>query len=182
LWSVPVLAPLLGTIAIAPVFVAVAGLAKGPWRRAGLAAAGFLWLAVGEVLTGKSLLFGIPDGVAPAFDWHASAGDAVDNALFPLVSSPALAPAVAFAALAALLPLMVRGRYIALDLLAAALWAAGLAAALSALGDVLAATTALSQPRGAAAGAVLGALMAVAAGAVREPAVPPVDAHPAPAT
>jgi hypothetical protein len=179
---VPVLAPLLGTIAIAPAFVAVAGLAKGPWRRAGLGAAGFLWLVVGEVLTGKSFLFGVPDGVVPAFDWRGSAGDALDNALYPLVSSPALAPIVVFAALAALLPLVVRGRYIAVDLLGAAMWAAGLAAALFALGDVLAATTALSQPRGAAAGAVLGGLVAVAAAAMREPAEPPGDAHPAPVT
>src|SRR3954471_6129669 len=52
LWSVPVLAPLLGLIAIGPAFVAVAGLARTPLRRAGLGAAGFLWLAVGEVLTG----------------------------------------------------------------------------------------------------------------------------------
>jgi len=28
-------------------------------------AAGFLWLALGELLTGKHLLFGIPDGALP---------------------------------------------------------------------------------------------------------------------
>ncbi len=39
LWSVPVLAPLLGTIALAPVFVGVAALAPTPARRAGAAAA-----------------------------------------------------------------------------------------------------------------------------------------------
>ena len=81
----------------------------------------------------------MPDGVAPALDWRHSVGSAAENALSPLVSSPALAPIVVFAALAAVLPLVVRGRYIALDLLAAALWAAALAAALIALGDALAA-------------------------------------------
>jgi hypothetical protein len=181
LWSVPVLAPLLGMIAIAPAYVAVAGLAHGAWRRAGLAAAGFLWLVLGEVLTGKDFLFGLPDGVAPALDWRTSAGDAAD-ALYPLVSSPALAPIVVFAALAAVLPLVVRGRYIALDLLSAALWASALAAALIALGGALAATTALGQPRGALAGAVLGGLVAVAAATVRVPADPPGTAHPAPAS
>src|SRR3954452_11317470 len=123
LWSVPVLAPLLGTIALAPAYVAVAGLARTPWRRAGLGAAGFLWLAMGEVLTGKSFLFGIPDGVAPAFDWRGSAGDAVDNALSPLLSSPAVAPIAVFAAFAVVLPVVVRGRWLALDLVGAAMWA-----------------------------------------------------------
>src|SRR4051794_6423781 len=103
LWSVPVLAPLLGTIALAPAYVAVAGLVQDMWRRAGLAAAGFLWLALGEVLTGRDLLFGVPDGVAPALDWRHSAGSAAENALYPLISSPALAPIVVFACLAAVL-------------------------------------------------------------------------------
>ena len=182
LWSVPVLAPLLGTIAIAPAYVAVAGLVHGAWRRAGLAAAGFLWLVLGEVLTGKHFLFGVPDGVAPALDWRHSVGGAAENALSPLLSSPALAPIVVFAALAAVLPLVVRGRYIALDLVAAGLWSAALAAALIALGDALAATTALGEPRGALAGAVLGGLLAVAAATVRVPADPQGTPHPAPAS
>jgi hypothetical protein len=87
-----------------------------------------------------------------------------------------------FAALAVVVPVVVRGRYVAFDLLVAGLWAAALAAALIALGDVLAATTALAQPRGAAAGAVLGALLAVGAATVREPAEPPGAANPAPAS
>ena len=47
-----------------------------------------------------------------------------------------------------LLPLVVRGRWLAIDLLGAGLWAAGLVAAHAALGDMLAATTALDQARG----------------------------------
>jgi hypothetical protein len=134
------------------------------------------------VLTGKDLLFGPADGTAPALDWRHSLGSALHNALSPLVSSPALVPVVVFAALAAVLPLVVRGRYIAFDLLGAAVWAAALAAALIALGEVLAATTALGQPRGAAVGALLGALVAVAAATLREPADPEAAAHPVAAT
>jgi hypothetical protein len=89
---------------------------------------------------------------------------------------------VVFAALAAVLPVVVRGRYIALDLLAAGLWSAALAAALIALGDALAATTALGEPRGALAGALLGGLLAVAAATVRVPADPQGTPHPAPAS
>jgi hypothetical protein len=167
LWSVPVLAPLLGTVALAPVFVGVAALAPTPWRRAGLGAAGFLWLATGEVLTGRSLLFGIPDGALPRADWEGSISAAASDALGPLLSGPSLAPAVVWAAFAVALPLVVRGRWLAVDLLGASAWAAGLLAVHVALGDTLAATTALDEPRGAAAGAIGAAVLAVAVAQMR---------------
>jgi hypothetical protein len=170
LWSVPVLAPLLGTVALAPVFVGAAALAPTAWRRAGLAAAGFLWLAIGELLTGDSLLFGVPDGALPRVDWEGSISAAASDALGPLVSGPALAPALVWAGFAALLPLVVRGRWLVVDLLGAALWAAGLIAAHAALGDMLAATTALEQARGAVAGSVGAALVIVAVSQMTAPA------------
>jgi eukaryotic-like serine/threonine-protein kinase len=163
LWSVPVIAPLLGTIALAPVFVGLAALAPTPWRRAGLAAAGFLWLALGEILTGKSLLFGVPDGVLPRPDWEGSISATASDALAPLLSGPALAPALVWAGFALLLPIVVRGRWLALDLLGALLWSAGLIAAHLALGDLLATTTALDAARGAVAGSVGAAILALAA-------------------
>jgi eukaryotic-like serine/threonine-protein kinase len=170
LWSLPVLAPLLGTVALAPVFVGVAALAPTAWRRAGLAAAGFLWLALGELLTGKSMLFGVPDGALARDTWEGSISAAASDALSPLVSGPALAPAVAWAAFAALLPLVVRGRWLAVDVLGAALWTAGLIATHVALGDMLAATTALDQARGAVAGSVGAALVAVSVSQIAPPA------------
>jgi eukaryotic-like serine/threonine-protein kinase len=174
LWSMPALAPLLGTVALAPAFVALAALCSSAWRRAGLAAAGFLWLVLAELLSGDNLLFGVPDGTLPRASWEGSLTDAASDALWPLISSPALAPLVVWAAFAALLPLVVRGRSLGLDLLACAFWAAALVAAHAALGDLLAATTQLEEARGAAAGALLGALAAVGAMAiappVREPA------------
>jgi eukaryotic-like serine/threonine-protein kinase len=159
LWSLPVLAPLLGTIALAPAFVGVAALAPTTWRRAGLAAAGFLWLALGEALSGEALLFGVPDGTLPRGDWEGSLTSAASNGLEPLLTTPALAPVVVWAAFAALLPLAVRGRWIALDLIGAGLWTAGLIAAHVALADVLAADVALDQARGAVAGAIVAALV-----------------------
>jgi eukaryotic-like serine/threonine-protein kinase len=170
LWSVPVLAPLLGTIALAPVFVGVAALAPTLWRRAGLAAAGFLWLAVGEVLAGESLLFGVPDGALPRGEWEGSISAAGSDALAPLVSGPALAPVVVWAGFAVLLPLVVRGRWRALDLLGAGLWAAGLVVAHAALGDMLAGTTVLDEARGAAAGSIGAALVALAVTQIATPA------------
>ena len=47
----------------------------------------------------------------------------------PLLSSPALAPAVVWAAFAVTLPLIARGRWAAVDLLLAAAWAVGLVVA-----------------------------------------------------
>lgn len=163
LWSLPALAPLLGLVGLAPVFVGVAALVRGTWRRAAVAAAGFVWLAVTEVLTGRSLLFGVPDGVLPRADWEGSIADAASHALGPLVSSPALAPAIAWAALAPLLPLVVRGRFVGLDLLAAGAWAAALVTAQAALGDLLASVTTLDQPRGGVVGPIGAALVVLAA-------------------
>jgi eukaryotic-like serine/threonine-protein kinase len=170
LWSVPVLAPLLGTVALAPVFVGVAALAPTAWRRAGLAAAGFIWLALGEVLTGETLLFGVPDGVLPRGEWEGSISAAASDAIGPLVSTPALAPAAVWAAFALLLPLLVRGRWLAVDLFGAFVWAAGLIVAHTALGDMLAATTALDEARGVVAGSVGAALVALAVSQIAAPA------------
>jgi hypothetical protein len=172
LWSVPALAPLLGAVALAPLFVAVAGLASTAWRRAGLAVAGFLWLAVGEAVSGGELLFGAPDGTAARSAWEGGVVAAAEDALAPLVTSPALAPVAVWAGFALLLGLVVRGRSFYFDLAGGALWAAGLVAAHSALGDLLAASVPLTDARGAVAGAVLGlvvALAAAGAGLARRP-------------
>jgi hypothetical protein len=178
-WSVPALAPLLGVIGLAPMFVGVAALAPTPRRRAGLGAAGFLWLAFGEVMTGRSLLFGTPSGTLPRDVWAGSAGRAAADAIAPLLSSPELLTALAWAAFAALLPLLVRGRFLAFDLIGAAAWAAGLAGALAGLGTLLAAETALEQARGGVAGAVGAALVAVALARAAPPPDLPAGTHPA---
>jgi hypothetical protein len=75
-----------------------------------------------------------------------------------------------WAAFAVLLPLVVRGRWLVVDLLGAGLWAAGLVAAHAALADMLAATTALDQARGAAAGAIGAGLIVVAVSQMAPPA------------
>jgi hypothetical protein len=69
-----------------------------------------------------------------------------------------------------LLPLVVRGRWLALDLVGAGLWAAGLIVAHLALGDLLAGTTALDTARGLAAGSIGAALVALAVCQISRPA------------
>jgi hypothetical protein len=158
LWSVPALAPLLGAIGLGPLYVVVAGFATTVWRRAGLAAAGFLWLAVAEIASGRTLLFGAPDGSTSHNEWERSFHAAADHALSPLVTTPALLPAAAWIALAVVLPLVVRGRSLTLDLLGVIVWTAGLLAAHQAIGRVLD----QQDARGLAAGALLAAVAAVA--------------------
>jgi hypothetical protein len=157
LWSAPTLAPLLGAIGLGPLFVVVAGFAGSAWRRAGLAAAGFLWLAVAEIGSGRTLLFGAPSGSTTHHEWERSLGAAADHALGPLVTTAALLPAAAWVALAVLLPLVVRGRSLTLDLLGVIVWTAGLLAAHQAIGRVLGGHDA----RGLAAGGLLAAVAAV---------------------
>jgi hypothetical protein len=98
--------------------------------------------------------------------------EAAKHALAPLVTTPALLPLAAFALLAAVLPLFLRGRVPVLDLLGGSLWAAGLVLALQAGGRLMEGDAATADPRGLIAGAVLAALAAAAAataGLVRSP-------------
>jgi hypothetical protein len=152
-WSVPALAPLLGVAGLAPAYVALAGFASTAWRRAALGAAGALWLVAAEALTGKLLLFGTQDGARPRAAWEVSASSAGHYALAPIVTSPVLLAAPVFAAFAVALPLVVRGRTLALDLAGAAVWAYALRFALDRLP---------AAPHGVVAGVVLGG--AIAAG------------------
>jgi hypothetical protein len=163
LWSVPALAPLLAIAGLGPLFVVAAGFASTVWRRAGLAAAGFLWLAVAEVASGRTLLFGPPGGSTSHHEWERSISAAADHALGPLVTTAALLPGLAWAALAVLLPLAVRGRSLTLDLLGAIVWTAALIAAHQSIGRVLASGGQHADARGLAAGALLAAGVAVAA-------------------
>jgi len=164
-WSLPALAPLLGAVALAPAFVGVAGLARSSARRAGLGAAGFLWLAAAEALSGDRLLFGAPAKVPDPEAWESSLVATVTEALPPFVSTPALAPALVWALFAALVPLAVRGRSLALDLARGSLWAAGLVVTQLGLGDLVGPGG--LDARGAVVGPLAALLFALLATAVR---------------
>ena len=68
------------------------------------------------------------------------------------------------------LPLLLRGRWLAVDCVGAAIWAGGLMAAMAAVGDLTAGTAVLEQARGAVAGALVGAVAAVAISQTAPPA------------
>jgi eukaryotic-like serine/threonine-protein kinase len=178
-WSLPALAPLLGAAALAPLCAAVAGFASTAWRRAGLAAAGFLWLACAELLTSDRLLFGPPVDAAPRGAWARSFTGAATDGLFPLASSPVLLGALVWGVAAVLLPMLVSGRSLALDVAGGALWAILLVAAHSGVAQLAASHIHGNGALGAVGGAILGALAAVGARAAglwrnaREPAPVP---------
>lgn len=123
LWPLGALSPLLGAVGLAPAYVAVAGLASSAPRRAGLALTGYVWLVAVEAVWGRRLLFG--EGAAPPKGWPASAAEAAETLLSAL-SGPLLLGAIAWVAGALVLPVLVRGRALVLDLLGAVVWSATL--------------------------------------------------------
>ena len=163
-WTVPGFAPLLGLAGLGAAYPAVAGQA-GTWgRRAALGAIGWLWLALAEAAIRAPLLFGLADGQQTRRHWVHDGWGAFQHAIAPVFATPTALTALAFAAAAAILPLLVRGLRLPLDLIAAAVWAGALYAAL--LGIEKAAGPGVDA-RGAAAGAALAAVFAVAAAALR---------------
>jgi len=169
LWSLPAGGPLLGAIGLASAFPVIAGQAATVTRRAALGALGYLWLCVAELLSGDRLLAGVP-GAAQRPGWEDSLSRAVSDALGPLVTSGVLSVAPLWALAAVVLPWVVRGRSAAIDLAAAAVWAAALALGTQAMLD--AAAPQAPGARGLALGAVAGALGAVGLRAARRAARP----------
>ena len=165
-FSAPALAPLLGLLTLAGAFPAIAGQARGVLQRAALGALGLWWLLLAELLTGRTLLLGPPPDAHPARDWAPSASQAFSQALWPAVAGGALALAALWAAAAAVLPYVVRGRSAAVDLLLAAAWAAALGWGTQAIAASLGWP---GQPRGLVAGAVAAGVAAVGARAWRAP-------------
>ena len=152
-WSSPGIAVGLGVVGVAGAWPAFAGQSRGIVRRAALGALGWWWLALAETLRNDRLLTGPVAASAP--NAHAAW-----SALRYVVTTETVAIAGLWALGAALLPLLVRGRIAALDLLMAAAWAAGLALGTRAI----AAAAGASEPRGLVGAAALAALVAVAAG------------------
>jgi hypothetical protein len=143
-WSLPAAAPLLGLATVAGAFPALTGRVARPLHRAALGALGAWWLLLAEALLHRRLLLGAPASAA-AGGW---------DAVTAVATAPAIALAGVWAAAAVVLPLLVRGRLLVVDAVAATAWAAGLAAATQgALG---------TAPRGLVLGAIASALLAIA--------------------
>ncbi len=168
-WVLAALAPALGLLGLAGAFPAVAG-QPGEWRRrAAVGALGYWWLTLAEPLAGRRLWLGAPSGIPPRGVWEGSISSAATHVVGPLLAAGVLLGALLWALGAVLLPWVVRGGSALMDGLAAILWSSVLFAGAPLLDGGLAGHAAASGPRGALLGAIVGALLAVAARALRGP-------------
>ncbi len=174
-WLAAGLAPLLGLVGLAGAFPAIAGQAAN-WRaRALLGALGYWWLRLAEPLldgSGRRLWLGPPAGGSSPSAWESSLEAAATHALVPILALGLLLGAVLWAAAAAVLPWIVRGRSAMRDALAATAWAVALAAATPLLvvglpGRAPIGSAGEPTPRGVISGAALGAVLAIGARALR---------------
>ncbi|HEX3693600.1 MAG TPA: serine/threonine-protein kinase [Solirubrobacteraceae bacterium] len=169
-WLAAAAAPALGALGLAGAFPAFAGQRASAPARAGLAALGFWWLALAEPLLGKRLWLGPPAGVGTRSAWEASLGTTATHVIGPLLTPELALGAVAWALGAAALPLLVRGRNAALDVLAAIAWTVFLLGAAPLAERAWLADPASQAPLGAVLGSVLGCAVAICARALRGPA------------
>jgi eukaryotic-like serine/threonine-protein kinase len=168
-WLACALAPVLGLVGLAGTFPALAGQASRWRERAALGALGYWWLLLAEPVAGRELWLGEPSGTPARAAWESSLSLAGTHVLAPLLSTGVLLGALLWALGAAVLPWVVRGRSAVRDVVAVTVWAAALASATPALDAGLSPHAARADPRGLVLGAIVGALAAVAARALRGP-------------
>ena len=178
-WSVPAIAPLLGLIGLAGAYPAPAGMARRWMTRAALGALGAWWALLAEPFLGRAVIGGTPPAGGGA------AGGSGEVALGPLATGPAaeawdavgtlvtggaLLYVALWAGAALVLPWLVRGRWLAADLVGASAWAGALGAATVAIADSIGGP----EPRHVVAGAVAAGVIAPLAARVRRrPALEP---------
>lgn len=131
--SLPVLAPTLGAIGLAGAFPALAALPRRAVERAMVAAVGYLWLVAIEAVARRDLLL---SGTPPASaGWEDSLTSGLSEVLIHALAPICLLGAAVWAVAAVTLPLIVRGRFLALDLLGFIVWIAALITAERLLGQ-----------------------------------------------
>jgi hypothetical protein len=135
-----------------------------------------VWLALVTPVAGRVLYLSPPSSIPPASQWAGSASATATHVLSPLLRSGVLAPAVVWAVAAAVLPWLVRGRSLALDLVRSVVWGATLVAATPAAISVVRGSPGIPTVHGAILGGVLAVLVALASrwlGVERLPWLPP---------
>jgi hypothetical protein len=159
LWSAPGAAPLLGIGQVAGLFPALAGQARTALQRAGVGVLGAWWILIAEPMLGDHL---ISDRSLPRIQsWEENVAHVIDQVLVPLVTSPAMGILGVWGVAAVVLPWIVRGRNLYVDIVAATTWTALVAASTSALCG--------ARSPGIVLGAILAGASAVALAALRTP-------------
>jgi hypothetical protein len=168
-WSAPALGAALGAVGLAGAFPALAGQARTAVERASLGALGALSACLLELGSHQVTLFGrAPSAPSP----HAAAAtlDGAWRGLVALGSTPAPAILVIWGVAAAILPVLVRGRSLAWDVVLAASWTAGLASATHSLARTVPGASRHPTPTVLVLGAVVAGALAVAGARCRGPA------------
>jgi hypothetical protein len=168
-WLACALAPLLGLVSLAAAFPAIAGQAARWRERIALGALGYWWLTLAEPLLARRLWLGPAPRTPARGAWEGSISATAAHVLDPLFSLGVLFGTLLWACGALALPWIVRGRSAARDVVAAVVWSTAIAAAAPALDSGLSAQAVHPSPRGAVLGAIVGALLALAARALRGP-------------
>jgi hypothetical protein len=169
-WLGCALAPALGLVGLAGAFPALAGQGARARSRAALGALGYWWLILAEPLLGRRLWLGRPPGAPARAVWEGSVSATATHVLAPVLSVGVLLGAALWAGAAVVLPWIVRGRRMGLDVVGATVWAAALASAAPALDSGVSAQALHPSPRGVLLGAIVGGVLAVASRALRGPA------------
>lgn len=131
--GLPTLAPALGVIGLAGAFPALAALPRRAVERAMVGAIGYLWLVAVEAIARRDLLLAVTQPASAG--WENSVGSGFSEVLVPALGPMSLLGAGIWALAAVSLPLVIRGRFLALDALGFVVWIAALITAERLLGQ-----------------------------------------------
>jgi hypothetical protein len=168
-WLACALAPVLGLVGLAGAFPAIAGQASNWRERSALGALGYWWLTLAGPLLARNLWLGEPAGTPARATWEGSLSLAATHVIGSQLTLGVLLGALLWGGGAVTLPWIVRGRSAVRDVVAVTVWSAAIATAAPAVDAGLSAHAMHPSPRGAVIGAIFGALVAVAARALRGP-------------
>lgn len=160
--SLPALAPLLGVVGLAGAFPALAALPRRGVERAMVGAIGYLWLVAVEAVLRRDLLLAVTQPASAG--WEKAVPSGFSEVLIPALGPMSLLGAAVWALAAVTLPLVVRGRFLVLDLLGLIVWIAALTSAERLLGQGAASSTDLAVT---VAGSVVAAVLLFRRGALR---------------
>jgi eukaryotic-like serine/threonine-protein kinase len=162
-WPLAIAAPVLGAVGLAGAWPALAGRASGfGWRRAALAAIGYVWVIIASLVVGTDLYVRRPPGSAAPAVWTGSLDVTLHHVLVPLVKSGVLAGAPIWGIAAAALPWLLRGRALSACVVITTVWSAVLVSATETAVAIVHHGHGFGTPRGAVLGAVAGGLIALA--------------------
>lgn len=159
-WSSSALAPALGAVTLAGAWPAIAAFEPHVIRRTMLGAVGWIWLVFAGLLDGHGIYANLPHGIAASSHWMSSPDQTVRHALWPLVHSGVFAPAVVWAAAAAVLPWLTRGPT-PMRVVLVTVWSAALASSTTTTLRLLH-TGIAPRPGAVALGAIGGGILALA--------------------